>query len=150
VRLILTTTDGKILLTREFRSELNVVDIRVPGGKVLDSVNEFLAIRHDADKMHDAVLRAARLEAKQETGVDEIADLAVYHISTLGASVDWPLYYMTGNIVAQSEQQLEADEAERGIDVHFYTQDEVRDLLKRGEVREERSAAVLGTYLSTL
>lgn len=148
VRLILTNSDGKILLTREFRSELGSVDVRVPGGKVLDSLEEFLAIRNDADKMRDAVMRAARLEAKQETGVDKIANLSVFHVSTLGASVDWPLYYMTGTIVAHGEQELEPDEAERGIDVHFFTPDEVRALLATGDIREERSAAVLAKYLS--
>jgi 8-oxo-dGTP pyrophosphatase MutT (NUDIX family) len=147
VRLLLTNNEGKLLLTREFRSELGMVDVRVPGGKVLDSLEEFLAIRDDAAKMHDAVMRAARLEAKQETGVDEISDLQIFHKSTLGASVDWPLYYMTGDIVAHSEQELEPDEAERGIAVHFFTLDEVRELLARGDIREERSAAVLAKYL---
>jgi 8-oxo-dGTP pyrophosphatase MutT (NUDIX family) len=148
VRLLLTNSEGKVLLTREFRSELGMVDVRVPGGKVLDSLDEFLMIRDDAAKMHDAVMRAARLEAKQETGVDEIANLEIFHTSTLGASVDWPLYYMTGSIVARGEQELEPDEAERGVSVHFFTLDEVRDLLTKGEIREERSAAVLARYLA--
>jgi 8-oxo-dGTP pyrophosphatase MutT (NUDIX family) len=148
VRLLLTNNEGKILLTREFRSELGTVDVRVPGGKVLDSLKEFLAIREDAGKMNVAVFTAARLEAKQETGVDEIENLTIFHTSTLGASVDWPLYYMTGTITAHSQQELEPDEAERGIDVHFFTLDEVRELLAQGEIREERSAAVLAKYLN--
>src|SRR5690348_11852646 len=42
VRIIIPNKeDGKILLTREFRRELNNWDWRLPGGKVFDSLEEF-------------------------------------------------------------------------------------------------------------
>src|SRR4030043_137438 len=41
VRLIIKSTSGKILLTREFRNETGNWDFRLPGGKVFDSIVEY-------------------------------------------------------------------------------------------------------------
>lgn len=150
VRLLLTNNEGNILLTHEFRSELGTIDIRLPGGKVFDDLDSFLHVRSDEKKLNEAVMRAAHLEAKQETGVDAMADLSVAHVSTLGASVEWSLYYITGTIVAHGEQALEEDEKERGIAVHFYTKDEIVSLLHDGKIQEERSAQFLSRYLARL
>ena len=147
VRLILKDAEGKFLLTREFRSELNSHDYRLPGGKVYDTLKEYLAVRGDAAALQEAVTRAARLEAKQETGVDEIHDLQIFSRSTAGASVEWDLYYLTGNIGAISEQELEEDEKERGIDVGFYTKEQVLKMLKSGAITEGRTVGVLFRYL---
>lgn len=148
VRLILRNTAGDILLTKEFRSELGAHDFRLPGGKVYDTLNEYLSARGDADALRAAVIQAARLEAKQETGVDEIHNLTLLSKSAAGASVEWDLYYLTGDIGAMSEQDLEEDEKERGIDVGFYTKEQVLEMLKTGEIAEDRTAGVLFKYLS--
>lgn len=148
VRLILKNDAGEILLTKEFRSELNAHDFRLPGGKVYDTLSEYLAVREDPDALQTAVLRAARLEAKQETGVDEIHDLSLLSKSAAGASVEWDLYYLTGDIGGMSEQELEEDEKERGIDVGFYTKEQVLEMLKTGDIAEDRTVGVLFKYLS--
>lgn len=148
VRLILKDAEDKLLLTREFRSELNTHDYRLPGGKVYDTLKEYLAVRGDTALLQAAVMNAAKLEAKQETGVDEIHDLQIFTRSTAGASVEWDLYYLSGNIGAISEQELEDDERERGIDVGFYTREEVLDMLKSGAIAEDRTVGVLFRYLS--
>lgn len=148
VRLILVNAEGKILLTKEFRSELGAHDFRLPGGKVYDTLSEYLPVRDDADALEAAVTRAARLEAKQETGVDEIHNLTLLAKSSAGASVEWDLYYLTGDIGAMSEQELEEDERERGIDVGFYSKEQVLEMLKSGDIAEDRTTGVLFRYLS--
>ncbi len=148
VRLILKNTEGKFLLTKEFRRELNSHDYRLPGGKVYDTLKEYLAVRGNEASLQEAVTRAAKLEAKQETGVDEIHDLQIFFRSTAGASVEWDLYYLTGDIGAISEQELEEDEKERGIDVGFYTKEQVLEMLQSGAITEDRTVGVLFRYLS--
>jgi 8-oxo-dGTP pyrophosphatase MutT (NUDIX family) len=148
VRLILHDAQGRILLTEEYRHELARQDYRLPGGKVFEDLDSFLAVRGDDAKLQEAVMHAARLEAKQETGVDEIRDLRLFHRAIAGASVEWDLYYCTGTIVAQSEQELEDDEKERGISVHFFSPADVARMITDGSIAEERTCAVLGRYLA--
>jgi hypothetical protein len=54
LRLVLKK-DGRIVLTKEYRSEYNAFDYRLPGGKVFDSLEAFLAVRGDEQKIEDAV-----------------------------------------------------------------------------------------------
>lgn len=149
VRLILHDSAGDILLTEEFRTELGRKDFRLPGGKVFDDLESYLAVRGDDAALNEAVMRAAKLEAKQETGVDDIADLKVFSRAIAGASVEWDLYYLSGTITAQSEQELEDDEKERGIAVHFFSPTDVARMIRDGSIAEERTQAVLGRYLSS-
>jgi hypothetical protein len=148
VRLILHDDAGNILITEEFRSSLGRKDFRLPGGKVFDVLEPYLAVREDSATLEAAVLAAAKLEAKQETGVDDIRDLTIYAKSDAGASVEWDLFYLTGSIAARSEQELEEDEAVHGIAVHFFSPDAVRAMIADGRVSEDRTAGVLSRYLS--
>ena len=148
VRLILQNGVGEFLLTKEFRSEQNKIDYRLPGGKVFDDLVSYLAVRTDAPVLEQAVLSAAALEAKQEVGVDEVTDLKILTKSVAGASVEWDLYYLTGVIKSMSEQELDGDEKQYGIDVAFYSKDEVLKLLRLGEISEDRTVGVLFRYFS--
>lgn len=150
VRLILTNAEGEILLTKEFRQEQEKVDYRLPGGKVFDDLAPYLAVRDDEEKLHRAVLRAACVEAKQEAGVDEVRDLAILSKSAAGASVEWDLYYLTGEVVRMSEQELDGDEKDHGIEVGFYAPETVFALLQSGKISEDRTASVLLRYLANL
>jgi hypothetical protein len=44
VRIIIQNEEKKILLTKEFRYELDAYDWRLPGGKVVDTLDEYLSI----------------------------------------------------------------------------------------------------------
>jgi 8-oxo-dGTP pyrophosphatase MutT (NUDIX family) len=147
VRLILTNENGDILLTKEFRSEQGKDDFRLPGGKVFDDLSSYLEVRDNSEALNDAVMQAGKLEAKQEAGVDHINDLTLHSKSVAGASVEWDLYYLTGSIGKMGEQDLEEDEKERGIDVGFYTKEKVLEMLKSGEISEDRSSSVLFRYV---
>jgi 8-oxo-dGTP pyrophosphatase MutT (NUDIX family) len=63
VRLIITDGD-KILLTKEFRRELNQEDYRLPGGKVFDTLKEYNAYRQNIEP---SCLVAAKRECEEET-----------------------------------------------------------------------------------
>ncbi len=149
VRLLLKNAEGKLMLTKEFRAEQGKVDYRLPGGKVFDDLISYLGVRGDEVRLQEAVMKAAILEAKQEAGVDEIRNLQLISCSVAGASVEWDLYYLTGEIVLNSEQELDGDEKHHGIEIGFYSTDEVLEMLKHGKISEDRTAGVLFRYLST-
>lgn len=63
VRLIITDKEQeKLLLTREFRQELQDWDYRLPGGKVFDTLEEYSKFR---DSGGDMVLELAKRRRKK-------------------------------------------------------------------------------------
>jgi len=146
VRLVLKNKEDKYLITKEFRSEQWGFDYRLPWGKVFDDLDSYLDVRYDETKLQKWVLKAARIEAKEEAWVDEIDNLKIIHTSKAGASVEWTLYYLTWSIIKLWEQDLWGDEAIHGIEVWFYSQQEILDMIHSWEMKEERSIAVLIKY----
>lgn len=147
VRLILKNKKDEILLTKEFRAEQNKYDFRLPGGKVFDDLESYLAVRRNQDKLNKSVLEAGKLEAKQEAGIGKIDNLSLYTKSVAGATIEWDLYYLTGNVSELGDQELDGDEADHGIAVDFYNKDTIIEMLKNGEISEDRTVAVLFKYL---
>lgn len=148
VRLILTDAEDHILITEEFRNSLGRKDFRLPGGKVFDDIDSYLAVRGNTAAIEESVLRAGQLEAKEEAGVDRIDNLCIFSHSIAGTTIEWDLYYLSGILRARSEQQLGHGEAEHGITVHFFSRDEVRTMIHDGRIAEDRTQAVLARYLS--
>src|SRR3989344_3547588 len=64
---LLIVKDRKILLLKEYRTELKDYDYRLPGGKVFDSLEEYRD--SDKEKLLEAAAKAAKREAKEETGI---------------------------------------------------------------------------------
>ena len=92
VRIILDDQNsGKILLTREFRHELDGYDYRLPGGKVFDSRADYQAARAQHIDIIQAATTKAVHEVQEEAGYT-IVDPQLIHTSTLGATVKWDLY----------------------------------------------------------
>jgi len=145
-RLILSDGQGNILLTREFRRELGAFDYRLPGGKVFDSLDEFHEFEQNGGDIVQQARVAAIKEAKEETGfVPET--LEHYSTSKLGATVEWDLHYFAG-IVDRSNQRQQELEAGETIDVVWFSEDEVRQLiLERAAFSEERSVVALMRFL---
>ncbi len=146
-RLILKNSEWKYLINKEYRAEQWWFDYRLPGWKVFDDLESYLAVRHDEEKLLSSVIEWAKLEAKEEAGVDEINNIKIYNASYAWASVEWTLYYVSGEIVSMSEQKLHWDELVHGIDVWFYSKKEIKDMISRSMIKEERSIAVLIKYL---
>ena len=136
---------GKILLTREFRAELNDYDFRLPGGKVFDSLAEYETFRESgADILEPAVTKAIH-ETREESGYD-IAWPQFVSKSTLGATVDWDLYVFAATEFTKRDdgQQLEdGEQIETGL---WFSYGEVRQMIMDGAMQEERIALVLLRY----
>lgn len=141
-RLIIPKGDT-VLLTKEFRSELNGYDYRLPGGKVYDTLDEYnRALSFEVD-IKEAAKMAAAKEAKEEVGIDA-KELSLFHISICGATVVWDLFYFVVNKFTEGEQDLEDGE---DITFEFVDREKVKEMCFDGSISEERSALVLLKYL---
>lgn len=141
-RLIIPKGD-QILITKEFRRELNAYDYRLPGGKVFDTLAEYNQALAEGVNIANAAERAAIKEAKEEAGI-EVARLSFLHKSVCGATVVWDLYYFLVEEYGESEQHLEDGE---DISFEFLDREQVRQMCLAGTIGEERSALVLLRYL---
>ncbi|MEK7083964.1 MAG: NUDIX domain-containing protein, partial [Patescibacteria group bacterium] len=143
VRLIIVDGD-RILMTKEFRKEHGVVDYRLPGGKVFDTLAEYMQ-KGRIENIMAYTEEAAKNECRQETGL-LATSLRHFATSKSGATVEWDLYYF---IVDQFEQNPNGQELEHGEDitVEWKTRDEVKTLCLDGSIKEDRTVGVLLKYL---
>ncbi len=145
VRLIIHK-DGKVLLTKEFRRELNANDYRLPGGKVFDSLDEYEAHRKSGDDILNAAVTKAKGEGAEEAGVD-IKDLKLFKKSTLGATVEWDLYVFE---VTDWQPHAEGQNLEEGEQIEadtWVTFAEAEEMIISGQMQEERIALILLQWL---
>ncbi len=141
IRLVIVSPEGKILVTKERREEAGGIDLRLPGGKVCDSLNDYHALLDSGRDMLQAAQAAAVKEALEETGlIIEQPELIV--TANAGATVEWDLYYFLVREYAESPggQELEAGE---DIEVTWLNPDALRQAIENGEMKEWRSAGVL-------
>ncbi len=146
VRLIISAEkDGirGLYMTRELRRESTGWDLRLPGGKIFDSLVEFRSA--DPAQIAGAALASAEREGREEAGLHS----GVYRfleVSHAGASVDWDLHYFLVTDPVMRAQELE--ESEMGnISVEFVSLADLRKALIAWEVQEGRSAAVLWRWM---
>lgn len=145
VRLIITSDTNKILLTKEFRSEITEWDYRLPGGKVFDSLEKYKrSISMDEDILSIA-LQAARKEAQEETGLD-IKNITYIYTSKCGATVEWDLYYFIAQANMSTSRKQKITEGEN-IQVGWYSPNQAKTLAFNSSISEDRSAAVLIRYI---
>jgi 8-oxo-dGTP pyrophosphatase MutT (NUDIX family) len=140
-RLIIVSPEGKILITKEHRHETGNIDLRLPGGKVCDSLEDFHALKASEQDMLEAAKTAAEKEALEETGLI-VKDLEPVTTAKAGATVDWDLYYfLIRNYIENSEgQQLEQGE---NIEVTWMSLAEIQTAISAGQMQEWRSVGVL-------
>lgn len=143
VRLIVPL-DNKLLLTREFRHELNRHDYRLAGGKVMNSVEDYLLLRGNNEVLKQKAELAAISEAREELGI-EVNELELQYISRAGATIEWDLYYfLVKQFEDLGEQNLETGEE---IERIWLQKDEVKQMCLDSRIDEERSAIALLRYL---
>jgi ADP-ribose pyrophosphatase len=142
VRMIIISKDGKdVLLTKEFRRELDGYDYRLPGGKVYDTLDEFnQALENKAD-IAAAAADKVKAEGREEAGLDILTATPI-HVSKLGTTVEWDLHYF---VVSEFEEHPDGQDLEHGEDItrEWVPIAQARDMALNGQMSEERSALVL-------
>ena len=145
-RLIIVSPDKKILLTKEYRPEYKGWDFRLPGGKVIDSLDEYNKLLKKSRALLEMAEEGARKEALEEVGivVDKMEHFAT---SRCGVTIVWDLYYFVVTKYHQhpAGQHLEPDE---NIEPQWFTFDEAKKMCLDGKVGEDRSVAILLRFLS--
>jgi len=144
-RIIVVSDEKQMILTREFRRELNSYDIRLPGGKVFDSLEEFEQARNSESSIETYAEKAAKRELEEETGY-AAADLELLGISKCGATIQWDLYYFlctnwTAPVVAFKPMEDE------DISVNWYHFSDAENYCLNGTISEERSAIRILRFL---
>lgn len=142
-RLIIPKGDT-VLLTKEFRNELNGYDYRLPGGKVYDTLDEYNNALSSGVDINESAKVAAIKEAKEEVGIT-VNDASLFHKSICGATVMWDLFYFVVNDFVEGKQDLEDGE---NITFEFVDKKKVKSMCLDGSISEERSALTLFRYLS--
>lgn len=146
--IIVDKVNGKILLTKEFRKELNAWDFRLPGGKVFDTLDEFEVFRYTGASVEEAAAKKIREEALEEAGV-EVSAVQFVAKSACGATVEWDLYVFETFDWQFHEggQQLKEDEVTDIAGVGLYDYEEVKKMILCGDMQEHRIALILLQWL---
>lgn len=134
----LIVNDMKLLLSREFRYELNDWDYRLPGGKVYDS-NEEYSRSFQLSSIYNDIVARLKQEVFEEVNI-EIKQYKMLNISRLGLTVEWDLYYfliddftmLQNNSVQKSEFEF--------IEPRWVDYPTALKLCLNGKVSESRSA----------
>lgn len=140
-RLVIITPDKKVMMTREHRQETGSVDLRLPGGKVCDSLAEYHSLLASGRNIAEAAAEAAAKEASEEVGVT-VGNLKMLTKAAAGATVEWDLYYfMTDEYDENTEgQRLENGEQIERVELSV---EEIKQAIDNAEMQEWRSVGVL-------
>lgn len=145
IRALIVNKNNEILLSNEFRYELNDWDYRLPGGKVFDSLSDYrLAIKNNT--VMDSVLNTVPKEVLEEVGLI-VSNPKLLKISLDGAGVIWDLYYfeIKDYVVSENGPQLEEDEIINGY--KWYNFSEILNMCKNNMIHEDRTVGVLLSYI---
>lgn len=141
-RTIIVNGEDKLLMTLEHRGESGKVDLRLPGGKVFNTIKEMNNFVAAGGNMDEAVLDGARAEAREEAGMI-IHDPKIVAKAIDGTTVEWDLYYI---LVTDYEEHPDGQDLEAGeedIETVWLSPEEIIAAIERGEMHEWRSAGVL-------
>lgn len=143
--LIVNKKDNKILLSKEYRYELENWDYRLPGGKVFENLADYKQALKE-DNVLNQVEKTVPKEVEEEVGLI-VKNPHLLKISKAGAGVEWDLYYyeITEYEVDSTGPKLEEDEVIEGYVWKSF--DEIIDMCINKKIQEERTTAILLTYI---
>lgn len=136
-RILVFAPSRGILLAREYRHELAGYDVRLPGGKVFDSLAEYEAARNVGADLAALAMEAATRELSEETGYCA-KSLLPLGVSKCGATITWDLHYFLCTEFSEPPGSFESDPDE-GISVSWAGIDEVTAMCLDGRISEDRS-----------
>lgn len=145
IRALIVNNDNQILLSKEFRYELNDWDYRLPGGKVFDSLDDYKNSLAN-DTIMEQVLKTVPKEVQEEVGLI-VSNPKLLKVSLDGAGVIWDLYYFEIKDYKKSDNgpQLEDDEIINGYE--WYDFNEIIAMCQNNKIHEDRTVGVLLTYI---
>ena len=137
---IMFCRDDKWLIAREYRYENGTFDMRLPGGKVFDTLQEYETARSNDANFCSLARATITKEALEEVGLRPTS-LEFFHKSVCGATVRWDLFYF----ICQAWDVCGEPQLEFGEDITFdwYSSAQVKQMCLTGEVSEDRSAIAL-------
>lgn len=145
---LLIIDNNKILLTKEFRFEINDWDYRLPGGRVFDTINPYLEIKENEIELNKAIEKAVLREAEEEAGILPL-NFELINIDRLGASLFWDLYFYkisSFEVVGQTTIK-EGNDVGEIIYPEWFTFAEVKGLCLNDKISETRASGFLLKYI---
>lgn len=145
IRALIINDKKEILLSREFRYELECWDYRLPGGKVFDTLEDFrVALKNNT--VDEEADKTVFKEVLEEVGIN-INNPKLIKVSKDGASVIWDLYYYEIKDFKLSEDGAHNEEDEIINGYVWKSFDEIIELCKTNSIHEDRTVGVLLTYV---
>ena len=142
----LIVKDNMILLTKEYRYELDDWDFRLPGGKVYDDLNHYLIAKNKKTIEMD-INSALRKEIWEETNII-VKRFQFLNCSHCGLTVEWDLYYFLVYEFEEKNNVYKKNSYEH-IENQWISINSALELSLEGKIREARSAFELIKYILT-
>lgn len=147
---LLVVNQWKILLNLEKRAEVSWgIDYRLPGGKVIDAIGDYVAFLESNWDILVAAQEAAKKELEEEAHISVNQEqLQHLHTSHAWATIYWDLYYFFTELswdISQSKKIV--TEEWEDIQTGWYSFYEVQDMCISGLIQEDRSVSVLLKFL---
>lgn len=148
VRVLIADADEeRFVLSSEHRDEVGGVDLRLPGGKVIDAVADTIAFwTMSPDDQIACAEAAGRREVEEELGL-ELGPLQLLEIVPCGATIEWDLYIFLASGWSATAEGPALELGEESIESVLLTADELWHSLHSGSVSEGRAALVVSRYL---
>ena len=145
VRLIIVQ-NKQILLTREFRSELEDWDYRIPGGKIFENIESYLPYVDNEHYILTKSIDTAINEGREEAGIN-LRNPKLFHLSRNGSAMEWNLYYyLVEDFDIRYSNEPEAEEI---IHPEWFSFKDAFQMCINGRIQEDRSVGVLLRYFSS-
>lgn len=145
VRAILLNEKNEILLSKEYRYELESFDYRLPGGKVFDNYKDYKEAI-SKNNIENSCLTAVKKEVKEEVGI-EVSNPVLYGITHAGSSITWDLYYFLVKDYKIIPNGTELEEGEIITGFVWKSFEEIINMCIERKINEDRSIGVLLTYI---